>query len=1219
MSVSLQFFIYQYVSNLERRLSCLNYLNPYTFHINLYDLAFLGVIFFGLNFALLLWFTKSVNKQANRFLALALAVVISYITWILCVDIRLEKYIPHWSVLPMQFSLALGPLIFFYALKIARPEYKFRFKNMLHFSPLLLQLGAHVLQQFNSVLQLLAFISVTIYLYKSHRLIEQFYQNLKFKGGDRYRYELRWLHRLLIGFGMVWLLWIPFTAADYFYYHNRLDIQAYYPLYLLLAVMIIWIGVRAFSKPMAGVPADNTPALKPMLPADLKQKGSWLKNVVKENRYYQDPELSLSSLAEKLGIHTHELSRIINTVLKKSFNDFINEYRVRDVAAKMADPAYSHITFLGIAYEAGFNSQSTFTRIFKQMTGKTPMEYKNELKKDYSTYNSGSLRPLTPLILRHGATPVWSQEKLNRNIMFKNYLKVSLRFLLRNRFFSLINIAGLATGTLCCLYILFYVKDQYGYDKHHWDAKDIYRVTTSIAHTGDVAKMATASPPIAPALKNDFPEIVQYTRVVPTLGIKEHLLSYKEKAFYERDAIMVDSTFFKIFTYHFINGSPVNALTDVNSIVLIKTVADKLFGTTDPIGKMITMEDADGKNIFKVTGVIDGSAGKSQVSANMFIKLNKNGYGGGILTNNSWAGNNFTYTFIRLRSDANANALEKKLPLFINKYGADQLKSSGMSKSLHLQPITAIHTTAGYDAETGKIVSSSFLWVLILIAVLIQIIACINFMNLSTARASKRAKEVGVRKVIGAGKYDLITQFLGESFLLSFIGIVIALPLLVLALPYLNQITQADIPLSLFNDYRLWLMLGGLTVVTGLAAGSYPAFYMSAFMAIKVIKGNFTSQISTQVLRRSLVVFQFVISIILITGVIVIYSQLNYIKNRDLGFTKDQQIILTFHTNDTRNKMDALAADLQQLADVKSISRASNTFGAENYFDWGVYLSGMNPADAIDQQNLYTDENFIKTMGIKLIAGRELMQGDSSKVLINEALAKRLRIDPNKAMGTMLFSEGDRKFQIAGVVKNFNYKSLHDDIHAFMIMYAPRAGEINNLIINTNTKNYSSFLASVQQVWQKDLPQTPFDYTFMNDRMQSAYENDVVLSRIINSFTMVAILISCLGLFGLSAFSAEQRNKEIGIRKVLGASVPGIVGLLSKDFMKLVLVAFFIAMPIAWWASRQWLQGFVYRVGLSWWMFVSAAAAAILIALLTVSFQAVKAAVANPVKSLRSE
>jgi putative ABC transport system permease protein len=731
--------------------------------------------------------------------------------------------------------------------------------------------------------------------------------------------------------------------------------------------------------------------------------------------------------------------------------------------------------------------------------------------------------------------------------------------------------------------------------------------------------MATASPPIAPAMKNDFPEIVQYTRVVPTLGIKEHLVSYKENAFYERDAVMVDSTFFDVFTYHFIKGSPANALTDINTIVLLKPVADKLFGTADPIGNVITMDDADGKNSFKVTGVVDESAGKSQLLANMFIRLNKNGYGGGILTNNSWAGNNFTNTFVKIRADANVKALEGRLPAFLNKYGADQLKSSGMSKSLHFQPLTSIHTTSGYDAESGKIVGASFLYILILIAVLIQVIACINFMNLSTARASKRAKEVGVRKVIGAGKYDLITQFLGESFLLSFIGVIIALPLLWLALPYLNQITQADIHLSFFSDLRIWLMLGGLVLVTGLAAGGYPAFYMSAFMAIKVIKGNFTNQISTQVLRRSLVVFQFVISIVLITGVVIIYSQLNYIKSRDLGFTKDQQIILTFHTNDTRKRMDALSADLQQLSGVRSISRTSNTFGAGSYYDWGVYLSGVNPADAIDQQNLFTDEHFVKTMGIKMVGGRELMRGDSGKVLINESLAKRLSLDPSRAMGTMLFSEGDRKFQVAGVVKDFNYRSLHDNIHPFMIVYAPKADEVNNLVINTDTKNYRSFLAAVEKVWHKSLPQTPFDYTFMNDRMQSAYENDMVLSRIINSFTLIAILISCLGLFGLTAFSAEQRNKEIGIRKVLGASVSGIVQLLSKDFLRLVIIAFVIASPIAWWAMSQWLQGFVYRVTVSWWMFAVAAVAAMLIALLTVSFQAFKAALANPVKSLRSE
>ncbi|TSJ38581.1 FtsX-like permease family protein [Mucilaginibacter corticis] len=803
--------------------------------------------------------------------------------------------------------------------------------------------------------------------------------------------------------------------------------------------------------------------------------------------------------------------------------------------------------------------------------------------------------------------------------MFKNYIKTSFRFLLKNRFFSALNIIGLATGTICCMYILLYVQDQYSYDHHHADVNDIYRITTSITHTGDVKNMATASPPIAIAMKNDFPEVLQYTRFIPTLGAKEHLISYKEKSFYEQNAYSVDSTFFDVFTYHFIKGSAANAFKAANSIVLLKPVADKLFGTEDPIGKIVTMNDADGKNVFKVTGVVDESAGKSQLSANIFIRINRSGYGSDLLTDNSWAGYNFTLSFVKLRPGASAAALEKKLPEFLRKHGGEQLKSSGMTKILHLQPVQNIHTTPGYDAEGGKIVSSAFLYMLILIAVLIQIIACINFMNLSTARASKRAKEVGVRKVIGAGKYDLIIQFLGESFLLAFISVIIALPLLWLLIPYLNQITQADIHLSLLNNPALFIMPAALILITGLAAGSYPAFYMSAFMAIKVIKGNFTNQVSVSGIRRSLVVFQFVISIVLITGVIIIYSQLNYVKNKDLGFEKDQQIILTFHTNDTKSKMYALASDLQQLPEIKSISRTSNTFGAEAYFDWGVFLSGTNPADAVDQQDLYADENFVKTMGIKIISGRNLMQNDTGKVMINEALAKRLGLSPNKAIGTKLFTDGTRKYEIAGVMKEFNYKSLHEDIYPFMVIYAPKADEVNNLVISVNTKNYASFLTKVESVWHKNLPQTPFDYTFMNDRMQKAYETDTVLSQIINSFTIIAILISCLGLFGLAAFSAEQRNKEIGIRKVLGASVTGIVQLLSKDFLRLVFISFIIASPIAWWAMNKWLQAFVYRVPISWWMFAMSGFIALLIAVVTVSFQAIKAALMNPVKSIKSE
>lgn len=459
--------------------------------------------------------------------------------------------------------------------------------------------------------------------------------------------------------------------------------------------------------------------------------------------------------------------------------------------------------------------------------------------------------------------------------MIKNYFKTAWRNLARNKTFSLINIIGLAVGTLCCLYIVMYVADQYSYDVHFKDAGDIYRITSSMNTHGDKNNMATTSPPIAPAIKQDFPEVQQFTRVVPILGADNHLLRYKEKSFYEKDALLVDSTFFNIFNWHFVKGNAANAMTAKNAIVLMKAIADKLFDKEDPVGKLIAIEDANGKNDFTVTGVIDESLGKSNILANVFIKMQPNGLGSSVLNNTNWVGNNFANSYIKLKHGADAVALEKKLTPFLNKYGAQQLKDRGMEKQLHLQPITQIHTTTGYNAEMVKTVGSSFLYILLLIASLIQVIACINFMNLSSAQASRRAKEVGVRKVIGAGKSSLILQFLSESFLVSLLSVLIALPLLLFALPYLNQITQADIRLSAIFDSRILLLLTVIVVVTGLVAGSYPAFYLSAFNVMKVLKGDFNSHVSAAGIRRGLVVFQFVLSVVLIAGIIIIYSQLN--------------------------------------------------------------------------------------------------------------------------------------------------------------------------------------------------------------------------------------------------------------------------------------------------------------------------------------------------------
>lgn len=797
--------------------------------------------------------------------------------------------------------------------------------------------------------------------------------------------------------------------------------------------------------------------------------------------------------------------------------------------------------------------------------------------------------------------------------------------MLKNKTFSLINIVGLATGTLCCLYILLYVQDQYSYDKQHKDVKDIYRITTSLELTGDKHNSATSSPPITPAMKNDFGEVLQFTRLVTTdgFGAKQHLLRYKEKSFYQQDAAYVDSTFFDVFNFHFVSGNANKVLSEPYSIVLLKPVADKLFGGENAVGKMISIDNSFGKHDFKVMGVVDESAGRSHIHASMFMAMNSGGLGGYVRRNTAWAGNNFLYAYVKLRPNASAAALEKKLPDFLNKYGADQLKAIGMKKVLHLQPVTTIHTTPGREHELTKTLDPSFLYIMILVAVLIQVVACINFMNLSTARASKRAKEVGVRKVIGAGQGDLMKQFLGESFMLTLMGVAIALPLLVLLLPYLNQVTHTDIRLTFFSNYILWVMLTGIVVVTGFVAGSYPAFYLSAFKAIKVIKGNFTSHISAAGIRKSLVVFQFVLSIVLITGIIVIYSQLNFVKNKDLGFDQNQKLIFNFYTNTTQGKMKDFANDLRQLAEVKTVSNADNYLSQFVPHDHGVYPAGGNMTTAIDAQNINTDEFFAEANGIKIIAGRDFRIGDTTRVLINETLCKRLGLNPQTAPGTRLYTQYDPDpvtfVEVAGVMKDFNYNSLHMEVKPFMLVYRNDPRQFNVMVVSTDSKNYKSLLGKMEALWRKDIIDAPFEYSFLDTEVQKQYETEVTLSQIINAFTLMAIVISCLGLFGLAAFSAEQRSKEIGVRKVLGASVTGIVQLLSKDFVKLVLIALIIATPIAWWGMSKWLQAFEYRVSISWWMFALAGVLAMVIALVTVSTQAIKAARMNPVKSLKAE
>lgn len=808
--------------------------------------------------------------------------------------------------------------------------------------------------------------------------------------------------------------------------------------------------------------------------------------------------------------------------------------------------------------------------------------------------------------------------------MIKSFLRIAFRNLAKNKTFSIINITGLAIGTLCCIYMVMYVSDQHSYDKHHNSAEDIYRLNTWYSGHGNESDNATSSPPIVPAMKTDFAEVEQYTRVVATnrMGAKQHLLSYGQKSIYEKNAVYVDSTFFEIFNYHFVYGTAANVLAEPYSVVLLKPTAEKLFGQENPVGKAIEIDNAYGKHTFKVTAVIDESLGKSHIEANMFMSMNSGGMGSFTYTNTGWAAYNYAASYVKLRPNTNVVALGKKLPAFLARHGAEQLKEMGMQKRLYLQQVGTIHTTLGHKNELSKTVDRSFLNMLLLIAALVQIIACINFMNLSTARASRRAKEVGVRKVIGARVNDLVRQFLCESMILSMLGLLVALPVLILTLPYLNQLTGATINLSFLAGYKFWLLLTGTGIFTGLLAGSYPAFYLSAFMPIKVLKGNFRSHLSSAGIRRFLVVFQFALSVIFITTIIVIYSQLNYIKNKDLGFEKEQKIVFSFYTDDIKSKIPSFSDKLRQLAGINVVSQSDNFPSQALSHDWPYFLEGSNGAIGADVQFMWTDEYYVKALGIKMVGGRDFRVNDSAKVLINETFARKLGLDPSSAPGKRLYPQEDGGplsfVEIAGVMKDFNYNSLHSDVKPLMLRYNPQLAT-DDIIVSANTTDYQGLLQKVRQVWQQQFPGVPFEYAFIDEEVQKQYDTEVTMSAIINAFTAIAIFISCLGLFGLAAFNAEQRSKEIGIRKVLGASLLGITSLLSKDFLKLVGIAFIIATPVAWWATDRWLEAFSYRVNLSWWMFILAGALAMLITLCTVGGQALKAALANPIKSLQSE
>ncbi len=1195
-------------------------MNPYVFHISFYDVLFTGAIFIGLNFAVLLAFVKSVNHTANRFLALALITMILWMMRILAIDVNLQSYLPRWDWLPMQFLLALGPLIYFYVLKITQPEYKLRRKDLLHFSPLLLEQAALVLemresgrtgaatyttlafQQLNLVLQLLIFISLIIYLYKSHRLIENFYRRLQPVLMDRSRLEFRWLRRLMAATALLWVLWIVYAAVEYWGYRNQSGVHGYYLFYIFFAVIIIWTAVAAFLKPQAALLIQTVPAIKPPPSSELKQKAHWLKMMVKENRYYQDPELSLNSLAEKLDLTPHELSRIINTVLKKSFNDFINEYRIQAVIQKMQDPACDHITLLGIAFESGFNAQSSFSRIFKQLTGKAPLAYKNELKKDFSFYNLRSNSQVAPIISYRQTTHKWAEQKLNRNYMFKNYLKIAWRSLLRNKTQSFINIAGLSVGMAVAMLIGLWIWDEASYDKYHLNYDSIGQVMTTQTSNSQTITFGVTVAPLGNELRSKYGNYFKLTAL--TSG-GTHVLAAGETKI-SQQGLWAEPDLPAMLSLVMVKGH-YGAFKDPTSMLLSAATANALFGNGDPINKTVRI---DNSKDMKVIGVYLDLPDNTTLSDTKYLLPWANPANFWNTQQTRWD-NHGVQLYVQLNPNVNFDKVSAQVKNITTPY------NKNINETIQIFPMARWHLYSNF--QNGKSVGGriQFIWLFGIIGSFVLLLACINFMNLSTARSEKRAREVGIRKAIGSLRSQLIAQFLSESMLVVFLALILTIVLVWLAIPYFNEIAVKQVALPLGNPV-FWLFTLGFTCFTGLMAGSYPAFYLSAFKPIKVLKGVFKVGRLAALPRKVLVVVQFTVSIVLIIGTITVFRQIQYASNRPVGYTREGLITVEMNTPEIRGHYEPMRNDLIASGAALNMAESSNATTelsiTNTGFDWAGKPPGFDPSLG----QVFVSPDFGKTIGWKLIDGRDFSRAipaDTGAFILNESAVKLVGI--KNPIGQTMHWFG-KNHVITGIVKDIVMESPYAQTRATVFQMKP--DWVNRITVRINPKlPMQEALSKIAPVFKKYNPGSPFEYKFNDDEYAKKFSDEQKVGRLARVFAVLAVFISCLGLFGMASFVAEQRTKEIGIRKVLGATVFNLWQLLSKDFVALVIISMLVAAPVAYYFMHKWLQAYDYRVGISWWVFIVTALAALLITLATVSYQSIKAALLNPVRSLRSE
>jgi len=800
--------------------------------------------------------------------------------------------------------------------------------------------------------------------------------------------------------------------------------------------------------------------------------------------------------------------------------------------------------------------------------------------------------------------------------MFKNYLKIALRNLFKHKAFSFINISGVAIGLACFLLLALYVKDELSYDRFNANADRIYRLSrTFLSKDGTASlRLGHAAPPFGPLIKQEFPEVEEVVRLLQT----DALVRYGEHLFNEENLFAAEQNLFKIFSFQVTSGSPDKALENPFSIMFSRPMAEKYFGKENPMGKTVRL---DNQLDYTVTGVFEPLPAQSHFHPNFLVSfstLNDPRVYGAEGLRSSWGNNSFS-TFLLLPKNYDPQKLVRAFPAFQNRH----IESKASSWSvLDLMKLTDIHLHSHLDSEIDANGDIQYVYLFSAIAIFILIIACINYMNLATAKSATRAKEVGMRKVIGAVRSQLINQFLSESILLVFVSVILALLIVVLCLPSLNNFTQKQLTFNALLDPVFLSILVSITLFTGVIAGSYPAFFMTSFQPISVLKGKIASALKNGKLRQSLVVIQFAIAVVLIISTAVVYNQMRYIKNYKLGYSKDQVILLGM-PDDSATNIESIKQRLKENSNIKEVGRSSRIPSGRLLDSWDAYVmkgDTMAPTDIIIK-SLAVDEDFIPAYQIEMVAGRNFSRDfptdKTNGFVLNETAVRLLGWkNPADAIGTR-FGYGQIRGQIIGVTKDYHFESLHQKVVPIAMFNQP--GRLGRVSVHIAGSNLQDAISHIESVWKSQFPQTPFKYEFLDQRFGKLYATEETQQMLFGIFAGVAIFISCLGLLGLSMFMAELRTKEIGVRKVLGASVGSIVTLLSQDFLKLVIVAIIIASPIAWYGMHNWLQDFAYHTEINWWVFALAAMMSLGIALFTVSFQSIKAALMNPVKSLKSE